>query len=205
MMEEANSISASRVARGQVMTRRPSRLYLLLRHPLRLLMSIYHTVGLLIPTLAHRILLPCASSPTSFKVEILRCFLGGFMTNFWDMVFKAPPEWPQSLGGRRSYAYLRLGNEKVTAVVVPATACSMFQENKETNTANHNERAGGLQSEHTIVVLYAHGGGYFYGEPLMHLPAYNRWTRQAKAQGWELVVVSVDYSTYTFRSVLSIS
>ncbi|OCK77445.1 alpha/beta-hydrolase, partial [Lepidopterella palustris CBS 459.81] len=47
------------------------------------------------------------------------------------------------------------------------------------------------------VLLYAHGGGYLFGEPLMYLESYKRWVREAEANGIRLIIVSVDYRLST--------
>lgn len=168
---------------------RPSYLQLVLQHPLRLLLAIYHTLALLLPTLLHRLLLPTACSPTSFKVEILRCYLAGFLVNFWDVVFKAPVEWPRWMGGRQRYSLLRLGPGGVPTVVVPPANPLLLSrtELKEQQRANPDSKG-------TVVLLWAHGGGYLFGEPLQYLATYERWVSKAKTQGWSLVIFSVDYS-----------
>jgi len=179
---------------------RPSYLLLILLHPLRLILAVYHTVALLLPTLIYRLLLPTACSPTSFKVEILRCWLAGFLVHFWDLVFKAPLEWPSYLGGRRRHALLMMGPNGIPTVVVPPNGLSLIPAPARqgrgftADVQDGSARSFIGQSTDTLVLLWAHGGGYMFGEPLQYLSTYERWVDKAKTKRWNLVIFSVDYS-----------
>jgi acetyl esterase/lipase len=91
---------------------------------------------------------------------------------FLELIFSAPPGLSAD-----DFETIRLNN--VPAVLVPSGA-----------------RLDGLttaDTERTAVLLYAHGGGYAFGEPLMCIDAYKRWIIEAEANGIRLIVVSVDY------------
>lgn len=184
------------------MKQRPSRLYLIICNPLRLLLAIYHSLALLLPTLLYRLLLPTACSPTSFKVEVLRCWLAGFLVHFWDLIFKAPVEWPRLLGGRQRYETVMLGPSKVPTVIVPPSSSSLMPRSEP----HERPLPGGLprasaeddKGKKTAVLLWAHGGGYLFGEPLQYLATYERWVMKAKVRG--LIVFAVDYSESPFQA-----
>ncbi|RDW76946.1 hypothetical protein BP6252_04999 [Coleophoma cylindrospora] len=46
-------------------------------------------------------------------------------------------------------------------------------------------------------MLYAHGGGYMFGEPLQWIASYERWIAKASSRGFDLVVVAVKYRLST--------
>jgi hypothetical protein len=165
--------------------RRPSHLALIMRHPLKLLLSIYHASALLSLVLLHRLLLPFSCRATAFGTEVRRCLLGGLLANFWDLLFKQAPgvQWDKH--------YTEVCLRRVPAVVVPPNAISA-QDQAESGT---NVGVLPSRARQSVVLLYAHGGGYLFGEPLMYLSTYKRWTRKCKALGFDLIVVSVDYST----------
>lgn len=175
--------------------RRESYAGLILSHPLKLLWAIYDTLALLAISLLHRLLLPGACHATSFRVQILRCFLGGFLARFWDLMFKAPPEMPcLTRGSHKRYAEIILGG-RVPAVVVPPSPVRRGGGEAKVGGEGAMLPVGNDERD-TVFLLYAHGGGFLFGEPLMHLGTYERWVRKAAAMKWRLVVVAVEYSEW---------
>lgn len=154
---------------------RPSHLRLILTQPWKLVRSIYHTSALGVSVLLDRMLLPFACRAVDFRTQLYRCYLGGFLANFWDLLFKAPLNLSRS-----RYADQILGG--VPCVIVP----------RDAGAALHKDHQD--IREQSLILLYAHGGGYAFGEPLMYIETYERWVRRAEEQGLKLVVVSVDYS-----------
>jgi acetyl esterase/lipase len=92
-----------------------------------------------------------------------------------ELIFNAPPSLDIE-----DFQSVELN--KVPAIVVPP-------ETKLENLATDN-------AHRAVVLLYAHGGGYLFGEPLMYLDSYKRWVREAEANGIRLIVVSVDYRRF---------
>jgi hypothetical protein len=164
--------------------RRPSHVALIIRHPIKLFRSVYHASALLGVVLLHRLLFPFACRATGFGTEVRRCLLGGLLANFWDLLFKQP------LGVQRDKHYTEVHLRRVPAVVVPRNALTAQEKAESTNGGDLPSRA-----PQPVVLLYAHGGGYLFGEPLMYLSAYERWIRGSKALGFDLIIVSVDYRT----------
>lgn len=160
---------------------RPSHLRLILTQPWKLVRSIYHTSALGVSVFLNRLLLPFACRAVDFRTQLYRCYLGGFLANFWDLLFKAPLNLKKS-----RYADEKLGG--VPCVIIPRDAAAALQESK------HQDITTQGQQQKPLILLYAHGGGYAFGEPLMYIETYERWIRRAKEQGLKLVVVSVDYS-----------
>lgn len=153
---------------------------LIIRHPFKFLRSVYETCVRLLLILLQRILLPNECRAVAFRTEIARCFLGSFLANFWELVYKAP------YGMRHDqYSLLDLGG--VHTIIVPPDAGPRLQ----TKGAS-------------LVLLYAHGGGFMFGESLMWLSSYERWVKVAKAQNLDLIVVAVEYRKY-FTKTLSVS
>ena len=157
------------------MVSRPSHLALIAAHPSKLIWSIYQTTAYLVILFLHRLLLPFACRATDFRTEITRCFLGSFLANFWDLLFKAPI-------GLREDQYRNFNVGGVPAVLVPPTAPFMD--------------AGMMNPKPDLLILYAHGGGYLFGEPLMYMSTYERWIHIASTRGIDLAIVSVDYSKF---------
>ena len=156
-----------------------SHLHLIVAHPINFCLSIYETLALLVLLLANRLLLPFACRPLSLRTEIARCFLGGFLKHFWDLLFKAPP-------GLQETEYRNCIIRSVPTVVVPRHA---------------QLDAGNLDRQRqSLVLLYAHGGGYLFGEPLMYISTYKRWIEIADSHGIDLSVVAVQYRSNPFRS-----
>jgi len=52
---------------------------------------------------------------------------------------------------------------------------------------------GSKDGRKKLVLLYSHGGGYLFGEPLMYMSTYKRWIKAAARENIELTIVSVDY------------
>jgi hypothetical protein len=149
-----------------------SRLLLMLRHPWKTLAFSWMSIRYLSLALADRLLFPFACRPISFYTEITRCLLGSSLACFLELTFSAPP-------GLRTDEYQPVELNNVSTIVVP----------RETKL----ETLGSAATPRTVVLLYAHGGGYLFGEPLMYLDSYKRWTKEAESVGIRLVVVSVDY------------
>jgi len=152
-----------------------SRLWMVLRHPWKFLLFLWTFLRCLFLALVDRLLFPFACRPISFHMEITRCYLAASLACFLELLFSAPP----GLGAEDSQP-VKLNN--VPAVVVPPEA------RLESLTTAHTDP--------TVVLLYAHGGGYLFGEPLMYLASYKRWVRQAEANGVRLIIVSVDYRRF---------
>lgn len=158
--------------RGAHSTGMASRLLLMLRHPWKTLAFSWMSIRYLSLALADRLLFPFACRPISFYTEITRCLLGSSLACFLELTFSAPP-------GLRTDEYQPVELNNVSTIVVP----------RETKL----ETLGSAATPRTVVLLYAHGGGYLFGEPLMYLDSYKRWTKEAESVGIRLVVVSVDY------------
>lgn len=122
--------------------------------------------------------------------------------HFWDLIFKAPVEWPRLLGGRQRYETVMLGPSKVPTVIVPPSSSSLMPRSEP----HERPLPGGLprasaeddKGKKTAVLLWAHGGGYLFGEPLQYLATYERWVMKAKVRG--LIVFAVDYSESPFQA-----
>ncbi|RFU26007.1 hypothetical protein B7463_g10332, partial [Scytalidium lignicola] len=145
---------------------------LILANPWKTLLCIYEILALLLITLISRILLPFVPRVVDLRTEIARDFIGPGLTIFWEILYKAPP----GLDPKR-YRVADIGG--VPSVVIPP----------------HAALAGGpldLQRKN-LVILFAHGGGYLFGEPLQYISTYERWVQNAAQQGIDLTIVSVDY------------
>lgn len=165
---------SSRAALWDKLFQMGSRVVLVLRHPLKFLRWSLLFSRCLVLALVDRLLFPFACRPISFYTEITRCYLGASLVCFLELIFSAPPGLD-----RRSFQSADL-NEVPAIVVPPHTKLEVaFSTNDPRN----------------VVLLYAHGGGYLFGEPLMYLDTYKRWVKKAEASGVHLTVVSVDYRT----------
>jgi acetyl esterase/lipase len=153
-----------------------SRLLLMLRHPWKTLAFSWMSIRFLILAIADRLLFPFACRPVSLYTEITRCLLGSSLACFLELTFSAPP-------GLRADEYRPVELNNVSTIVVP----------RETKL----ESLGSAETPRTLVLLYAHGGGYLFGEPLMYMDSYKRWIKEAESVGIRLVVVSVDYRGLT--------
>jgi hypothetical protein len=156
-----------------------SHLDLVAAHPIKFCLAIYETLALLVLLLFNRILLPFACRPISLRTEIARCFLGGFLKHFWDILFKAPP-------GLQETEYRNVIIGSVPTVIVPPHARLDVE-----SLDRHRP---------SLVLLYAHGGGYLFGEPLMYMSTYKRWIELADSHGMDLSVIAVHYRSTLFRS-----
>jgi len=103
---------------------------------------------------------------------MMRCYLGASLSCFLELVFSAPPDLDPE-----DFKRIKLNN--VPAIMVPP----------ETQL----ETLAAQQKDKTVVLIYAHGGGYLFGEPLMYMESYKRWVGEAKMIGVNLVIVAVDY------------
>jgi hypothetical protein len=126
----------------------------------------------LVIAILQRLLFPLACHPISFHTEIFRCYLGASLSCFVELIFSAPP-------GLSTDDFEDIKLNDVPAVLVPP------------GTRLDNLPSG--ETDRTVVLLYAHGGGYLFGEPLMYIDAYKRWIKEAEANDIRLIVISVDY------------
>ncbi len=149
-----------------------SRLLLVLRNPWKFLNFSWTILRYLFLALLDRLLFPFVCRPISFRTEIFRCYLGASLSCFLELIFSAPPGLSAD-----DFEAIRLNN--VPAVLVPP--------------GTRLESLATADTDRTVVLLYAHGGGYLFGEPLMYIDAYKRWISEAEANGIRLIVVSVDY------------
>jgi hypothetical protein len=157
-----------------------SHLQLILAHPWAFFMCVYDTLAHIILVLLHHILLPHACRSVTFRTEIVRCILGSLISNFWDLFFKAPP----GLSNDR-FDRIDLGSVPVVRIP-PGSSISAPQEKPK-----------------QMIMLYAHGGGYMFGEPLMWIAAYERWVDTANARGFHLTVLAVNYRKQATQSTVS--
>jgi hypothetical protein len=148
-------------------------LQLILENPAKLFWSIWQSLIYLFLVLIQRLVLPNACRAVTLRTEIARAILGSFLANFWDLLFKASP-------GLRDDEYLLLTAGRVPAVLVPP--------DRDLNTIGSQE-----DGKRKLLLLYSHGGGYFFGEPLMYMSTYKRWIKAMARENVELTVVSVDY------------
>ncbi|KAI9814056.1 MAG: hypothetical protein M1827_003520 [Pycnora praestabilis] len=118
------------------------------------------------------LLLPPASRPVTLRTELARCFIGSFLENLPALFLRAPL-------GLRDDEYRKVNIGGVQAVMVPPDVLL--------NADTFNTFPAPL------VLLFAHGGGFVLGEPLMQIPTYKRWIKAANDHGLALVIVSVDY------------
>ena len=151
---------------------------LILANPAKLFWSVWQSLVYLFIVVIQRLLLPNACRAVSLRTEIARAILGSFLANFWDLLFKAAP-------GLRDdeYSLLSAGAGQVPAVLVPP--------GRDLGTIGSKE-----DGKRKILLLYSHGGGYFFGEPLMYMSTYKRWIKAAARQNVELTVLSVDYRAW---------
>lgn len=157
------------------MKQRPSHRELIRDNPWKLVRSVYYTLVYLVLVVQNRLLLPFACRAVDLRTELARCYLAAFLGNFWDLIFKAPP-W------LRKDQYSEIALKGVSAVLIPP------------NTPLGDKASGSsLDNKRNVYLLYAHGGGYLFGEPLMYISTYERWIQKASHQGLDLVIVSVDY------------
>jgi hypothetical protein len=140
-------------------------------NPIKFFWSIYQYVVYLIILLAERLLLPTACRAVTLRTQIVRCIYGSFLANFWDILFKAPPNLREE-----DYKSEKIGG--VPSVVIPRHASLSSSFSKPSTS---------------LILLYGHGGGFYFGEPLMYISTYKRWIKEAKEKGVELIIVSVDY------------
>lgn len=146
-----------------------SRLRLLCSQPAKALRFAWTLWRMLLLAVLNRLLFPFACHPISIRTELRRCYLGASLSCFLELIFSAPSHLD---GG--DFGLVPLGG--VETVVVPPV--SQLED---------------LADCETIVLLYAHGGGYHFGEPLMYLETYKRWVHQMQQIGTKLVVIAVDY------------
>lgn len=149
-----------------------SRLLQALRRPRKLASYTWTLLRSLTLALADRLLFPLGCRPLSLGTELRRCHLAAALTGFPELIFAAPPGLPAA-------DYRTAGLDGVPAVVVPPEA-----------------RLDDFAERPAVVLLYAHGGGYLFGEPLMYIESYKRWVEAAAAKGIRLVIVSVNYRTH---------
>ncbi|KAH8754663.1 Alpha/Beta hydrolase protein [Hyaloscypha sp. PMI_1271] len=152
-----------------------SRSILILRHPWKFLKFSWAYLRYLLLALADRLLFPFACRPISLHTETARCYLGASLSCFVELIFSAPPG---------------LGPDDFEAVKLKGVPAVLVPPGKKLETLSR-------QTERTVVLLYAHGGGYAFGEALMYIDAYKRWIREAEANGLCLIIVSVDYRLTT--------
>lgn len=150
-------------------------LQLVLRNPANLFWSVWQSFVYLFLVFIQRILLPNACRSVTLRTEIARAILGSFLANFWDLLFKAPPNL-------QDHDYIVINAGQVPAVLIPP--------GRDLNTIRGKE-----DGKRKILLLYSHGGGYFFGEPLMYMSTYLRWIKAAARENVELTIVSVDYRT----------
>lgn len=162
-----------------------SHLQLILKHLTKFFWAIWQTTIYVLLVLLQRLLLPTACRAVTLRTEIARAILGPFLANFWDLLFKAPP-------GLRKSEYSQLHTAHVRAFIIPP-----------------DRDLGGLRDgENTrqkLVLLYSHGGGYVFGEPLMYMSTYKRWVEAAEREDIELTIVSVDYRMQSSNSSFEMS
>ena len=149
-----------------------SHLQLIIARPWAFFMCVYDALAHVILVMVHRLLLPHACRAVTFRTEIARCVLGSLTANFWDLLFKAPV----GLCDNR-YQCIDLGGIPVMMIPPGATISAARLQVKRRQ----------------LIMLYAHGGGFMFGEPLMWIATYERWVAAAKAQGFDLTVLAVKY------------
>lgn len=150
-------------------------LQLIFANPWKTMRCAYEIIALLLLTLLSRIWLPFAHRVMDLRTEIARDFMGPLLTIFWEIIYKAPP----GLDPKR-YSTVDIGG--VPSVIIPPQA---------TLTGGPLDR-----ERNNLVLLFAHGGGYLFGEPLQYISTYERWVRSAAQHGIDLTIVSVDYRRF---------
>lgn len=145
---------------------------LVLANPWKTIKCIYEITARLVLTLIGRILLPFAHRVVDLRTEIARDFVGPGLTIFWEIIYKAPP----GLDSKR-YSAVDIGG--IPSVVIPPQATLVgIPRDRKCNK---------------LFMLFAHGGGYLFGEPLQYILTYERWVGSAAQHGIDLTIVSVDY------------
>lgn len=153
---------------------------LIAENPIKFFWSIYQSLAYPVILAAERVLLPRACRAVTLRTQVVRCMYGSFLANFSDIVFKAPPNLREE-----DYRSENFGG--VSSVVIPRHADLSSSVSKQSNS---------------LVLLYGHGGGFYFGEPLMYISTYKRWVKVAKEDGVELIIVSVDYRKWPIEVFL---
>jgi hypothetical protein len=149
-----------------------SHLRLILRQPLNFCFCLYEMLVRILLAILDRILLPHATRAVKFRTELVRCVMGSLTAHCWDLLFKAPP-------GLRDNQYKNRSVRGVPVMIIPPIAVFSADETQE--------------SRPKLFMLYAHGGGYLFGEPLQWIASYERWVAMASSRGVNLVVIAVKY------------
>jgi hypothetical protein len=152
-----------------------SYLSLILSQPLSVCMCLYEMQARLLLVILQRLMLPNATHAVKLRTELVRCVMGSLIANCWDLLFKAPL-------GLSHTRYKKISVRGIPVMIVPPTA-----------TLSTKQLQGNRPK---LFMLYAHGGGYLFGEPLMWIASYERWVAMASSRGFDLVVVAVNYRTW---------
>jgi hypothetical protein len=154
----------------------------ILRHPLATLKFLYTFNTQVALLLLKRALLPFLPRYQTLWQQIRRAYLLSAGT---EMVHRLPANYSQ----KRARLVTGVGETgKWKGYVVPGR-----RELKDFTEGELAKGVEGADRAKKVVALYAHGGGYGWGEARMYVNYFERWVRRGKEEGVELVVVSVEY------------
>lgn len=137
--------------------------------PLACLLCVYTFVTQVVLITARRLLLPHLFTYQTYRTQLFRAYL---IATF------ALPTLPNVAS--ESEAKLIEEKGKWTGYIIPGTR-------------GLHEFAGESISGRRVIALYAHGGGYSFGDARQYLSYMRRWVECAKAAGIDLVFLSVEY------------
>lgn len=150
-------------------------LTLILQNPLRSLLFGYTFCAQVFVVLLKRALLPYYPSYQSVRTQLQRAYLSASILHFPRLVHRLP------VTNCPSQRAKKVGDSDWTGYVVPGTS-NLFDPS--------------LSGRKQCVALYAHGGGYIWGEARQYLNYMERWIRVAKAAGISLTFLSVEYRMF---------
>jgi acetyl esterase/lipase len=137
--------------------------------PFACLLCVYTFLTQVALITARRLLLPHLLTYQTYRTQLFRAYL---IATF------ALPTLPNIAS--ESEAKLIEEKGKWSGFIIPGTR-------------ELTEFAGKSSSGRRVVVLYAHGGGYSFGDARQYLSYMRRWVECAKASGIDLVFLSVEY------------
>lgn len=140
--------------------------------PLQTLVFIYYFTAQLLLLCLKRVLLPQLHTYQSFRTQIHRAYLSS--AGLYPDLLHGLPVNCSTEDARK------IASDSCSAYVIPGTSILP---------------TSGQQSFpfRKVVILYAHGGGYAWGEARMYIHHMKRWVARARQDRLDLVFVSVEY------------
>lgn len=159
-------------------------LFSLLRSPLKSLRFTYYFFVQALILFLHRILLPGYPRYQTLRIALQRIYLISCTLCYPDLPHRLPVSYSQkkarSVAGKGWKGYIIPGND-----------------DSETEKSPYDGKS--------IVVLFAHGGGYARGEARMYVPYMLRWVKVASEQGLEIVFCTVEYREFSHTLLFLVS